>query len=410
MKNWEDIVKEKLEGYESPLPEGSLAEFRARRDAAGSQSSAKRSPFIWIVPSAVAAGLVAFFFLSQPGTPDDGMRNIQEPVSSFAVTIDSTEKTEPMPLQHLVAQAVTPKPLSQASAHQQETATESDAAQVTETETTAGQTEQAEQTGQAEQTEKNPDTGQSSGSSSVMTPVPYIPDVTTSTPIGINITPAAAAVAGGGVLAAILTPVFNTDAAVEPEGVSNIREAHSQYEDPVIGQTPVPAEPEPVPQKDEYNVTGQKHSIPLKLGLSTRIPLSERLFVTTGLEYSRYSSEINLNYSDAMRQNAHYLGIPVRLDWTLAANKRFDVYIGAGLAGDYCLGASLNWDKISRKDGLSFSLLGAGGVQVNINDHIGLYVEPELSWTAPSKNRVLATYRSDNPLMFSLAAGLRFSL
>ena len=56
MKNWEDIVKDKLEGYESPLPEGSLAEFRARRDAAGS-AAAKRSPLLWIVPTAVAAGM-----------------------------------------------------------------------------------------------------------------------------------------------------------------------------------------------------------------------------------------------------------------------------------------------------------------------------------------------------------------
>ena len=35
MRRWEDIAKDKLEGYESRLPEGSLAEFRARRDGAG---------------------------------------------------------------------------------------------------------------------------------------------------------------------------------------------------------------------------------------------------------------------------------------------------------------------------------------------------------------------------------------
>ena len=36
MNKWEDIVKDKLEGYESNLPEDSLAAFNARRATAGS--------------------------------------------------------------------------------------------------------------------------------------------------------------------------------------------------------------------------------------------------------------------------------------------------------------------------------------------------------------------------------------
>ena len=59
MKNWEDIIKEKLEGYESPLPEGSLAEFRSRRESAGSPAAKKRTPLLWILPTAVAAALAA---------------------------------------------------------------------------------------------------------------------------------------------------------------------------------------------------------------------------------------------------------------------------------------------------------------------------------------------------------------
>ena len=35
MRKWEDIVKERLEGYESALPAGSFADFRARRAESG---------------------------------------------------------------------------------------------------------------------------------------------------------------------------------------------------------------------------------------------------------------------------------------------------------------------------------------------------------------------------------------
>ena len=43
MRKWEDIVKDKLGGYESNLPEDSLAAFHARRATAGA-TKAKRFP------------------------------------------------------------------------------------------------------------------------------------------------------------------------------------------------------------------------------------------------------------------------------------------------------------------------------------------------------------------------------
>ena len=88
---------------------------------------------------------------------------------------------------------------------------------------------------------------------------------------------------------------------------------------------------------------------------------------------------------------------------------RLDVYLGGGLEADYCLGATLAGERIA-KDGFGLSLLGAGGIQLNLTKQIGLYVEPEISWTIPSESHVLQTYRSDNPVMFSLTSGLRFNI
>ena len=91
MKNWEDIIKDKLEGYESTLPEGSLAEFRARREGAGTASARKRSPLLWILPTAVAAGLATFFFLRQPDTPESPIRQTQQPSVAVAPAPESVE-------------------------------------------------------------------------------------------------------------------------------------------------------------------------------------------------------------------------------------------------------------------------------------------------------------------------------
>ena len=78
MKKWEDIVKERLEGYESTLPEGSYAAFRARRDGVAASSSKRVSPWIWGLSAAIAAGLASVLFLRFPET-DGGMETGLQP-------------------------------------------------------------------------------------------------------------------------------------------------------------------------------------------------------------------------------------------------------------------------------------------------------------------------------------------
>ena len=127
------------------------------------------------------------------------------------------------------------------------------------------------------------------------------------------------------------------------------------------------------------------------------------------MTYSLYRSKFTYSISGEKTQQAHYLGVPVRLDWTLAANRWLDVYVGAGVAGDLCLGSTLG-GKAFEKDGPAFSVLGAGGLQWNILPRLGLYLEPELSWTLPSDKQALMTYRQEHPFMFTVATGLRINL
>ena len=79
-----------------------------------------------------------------------------------------------------------------------------------------------------------------------------------------------------------------------------------------------------------------------------------------------------------------------------------------------------------RRDGFVFSLIGAGGIQLNFNKRIGLYLAPELTWSKPPKKAHLdfygdivimeegdyrlETYRTAHPFMFTVGTGLRINL
>ena len=225
---------------------------------------------------------------------------------------------------------------------------------------------------------------------------PFIPERTKAAPVKMKVGPAAGIIAGGGLLAAIIPPILGAGTKMDNAPMSDSDKP---------GGTVVLT---PDPPKDER--TGNAvHYFPLKVGLSARFPISDRLSITTGLDYSWYKSSFTYSVSGEKIQNAHYIGIPVRLDWTFASGRWLDVYLGGGLEGNYCLGATLAGDRVA-KDGFSASLLGAGGIQFKITEKLGVYIEPELSWTFTPKNQILESYRTKNPLMFSVSSGLRITI
>ena len=87
MSKWEDIVKDKLGGYESNLPEDSLAAFHARRATAGA-TKAKRFPLVWAIVPAIAAGLAAVLLLRKPTVPEEGIQMIPQPMETYSQVDD----------------------------------------------------------------------------------------------------------------------------------------------------------------------------------------------------------------------------------------------------------------------------------------------------------------------------------
>lgn len=390
MRNWEDIVKDKLEEPDGTLPESVFAEFQARRSGAAPAPAARRSPLVWVVATAVAAGLAAILLLRKPSVPEDSIRIVPQPVPTVAVASDSTavEAEEPLPVRPLIAQAPVPK-----AAAPKTVAPKAEEPEVAEPEIVEPEPVRPEVVEPAEEpTVSEPVAAEPA----VATASPFVPQDTPARSVDMHIAPAAGIVAGGGLLAALLAPIAGKGDLMSEQA--------SSYSEPSYGNPLDCNPPSFLNEVDHFT-----HTFPFKGGLSVGIPVSDRLRITTGLEYSLYQTRVSFTKSGEKKQAAHYLGVPLRLDGSLASNRWLDVYVGGGVSGDWCVGATLAGIDIPR-DGFSFSLLGAGGVQFKVTRHLGLYVEPEISWTFPSEKRVLETYRSAHPFLFSVATGLRINL
>lgn len=154
------------------------------------------------------------------------------------------------------------------------------------------------------------------------------------------------------------------------------------------------------------------HKFPLCVGLSGRFDITRRLFLTTGLDYSRYRTSFEYCTPDKQyythNQTAQYLGIPLMLNFDLIKGRHLDIYLGAGAKADCCISAKRNGEEVG-KDGVILSFQGAAGVQWNIARKVGVYFEPQMLRTLTPGTQKLDTFRTENPWMFNIATGIRIN-
>lgn len=157
--------------------------------------------------------------------------------------------------------------------------------------------------------------------------------------------------------------------------------------------------------------TDYDHFQPLSLGISVRFAFTDRFSLNTGVNYTLYSSRKKLMWSDGseetLDQRVHYIGIPVRCDWLLVDRKHFGLYLGVGAQVDKAVYAKAGTERLRDRTFL-LSVNGVLGLQYNITDRFGLYLEPEL--TGNLNRPDIKTFRSDRELMLSVRAGLRVNL
>lgn len=174
-----------------------------------------------------------------------------------------------------------------------------------------------------------------------------------------------------------------------------------------------------VEQKTEYD-----HHLPIRIGLSVAYALTDRLSISSGLTYTRLSSDIK----DASReskyigeQRLHYVGIPVNVSYKVASFRWISLYGTAGVLAEKCVSGTTdegyvenntmkytNTQDISSKP-LQMSVNAGVGIQFDFIDNVGIYAEPGLSYYFDDGSALQTIYK-EKPLNFNLNVGVRFKL
>lgn len=174
-----------------------------------------------------------------------------------------------------------------------------------------------------------------------------------------------------------------------------------------------------VEQKTEYD-----HHLPIRIGLSVAYALTDRLSISSGLTYTRLSSDIK----DASReskyigeQRLHYVGIPVNVSYKVASFRWLGLYGTAGVLAEKCVSGTTdegyvenntmkytNTHDISSKP-LQMSVNAGVGIQFDFIDNVGIYAEPGLSYYFDDGSALQTIYK-EKPLNFNLNVGVRFKL
>ena len=391
MKQLEDKIKDRLEGFESNLPEGDFAEFKALM-AASANAGTKRIPayIAWLTPVVVVAGLALFLLFGHSPQQDiimevDGSSLIAGVVETLPA--ETAEVTETESVEETAIARTNPS-ASRRIIRPDATVAVNEDRENNDSASSASEQSTSDQVGSVQQTAMNERDGEEGYS-------PFAPSSgSSSKPVSVKVGPATAGVLGGtGALAL---------ASVLPSII--------KIKDKVYGEMSAgPIGPGGNVNNPNLSIDGRTHYMPLRAGLSFRVLFTERWSLTTGLDYSWYASKSEYSLSGIHKQNAHYLGIPLRADFTIARNRWLDVYVGAGASADFCIAAFEDGKRIA-KDGIGFSLIGVGGVQFNITDNLGIFFDPTVSWNIPSNNRVLDTYKTEHPFMFTVSTGLRVTV
>ena len=156
------------------------------------------------------------------------------------------------------------------------------------------------------------------------------------------------------------------------------------------------------------NILSAHHKQPVTVGFSLRKDLRRGFAVETGLTYTLLASDMLIDGIEGqMSQKLHYVGIPVRASWNIVDTRLFTLYLLGGGAVEKCVHAKVGpYDDLEKP--WQFSLTAAVGAQYNIGRHVGVYVEPGVSYYFDDGSS-LQTIRKDKPCLFSLQAGFRLS-
>jgi hypothetical protein len=161
------------------------------------------------------------------------------------------------------------------------------------------------------------------------------------------------------------------------------------------------------------NATKTIHHIPLSFGLTFRFYFTSHWAVESGVVYTYLSSEYQYGNDYRIKQQLHYLGLPVNIVYQFFDSKRFSMYLSGG--GMFEKGISANYaiitpdSRIDNRGNIAawqWSLNGQLGGSYHFSKHFSLYVEPGVRYFFPDV-RQPESVRTERPFNFNLGFGIR---
>jgi hypothetical protein len=154
---------------------------------------------------------------------------------------------------------------------------------------------------------------------------------------------------------------------------------------------------------------------PISFGLSVNIPISSKFSVSTGVVYTRLSSDFTSIANSLVyerQQKLHYVGIPLTVQYNVWQWRGLNVYATAGGQADFNVKAYMTTEGTEtklEKDNLQWSVNAALGVQYNFIPQLGIYVEPGIKHYFDNGSHI-QNYFKHRPTNFNLQIGLRLNM
>lgn len=168
-----------------------------------------------------------------------------------------------------------------------------------------------------------------------------------------------------------------------------------------------------IPTSDLYEET--KHHQPISVGMQVGFHLLPKLKLSTGLVYTKVSSDFISGVSDSRTvstQDLHYIGIPLNLSYSVWEYKGLHTYVTAGGEGAVNIKNHTETDgevKESKRDKMQWSTNASVGIQYDFIPQLGVYVEPGMKYYFDNGSQIENIFK-DKKLNFNIQFGLRFNI
>lgn len=168
-----------------------------------------------------------------------------------------------------------------------------------------------------------------------------------------------------------------------------------------------------IPTSDLYEKT--KHHQPISVGMQVGFHLLPKLKLSTGLVYTKASSDFISGVSDTRTvstQDLHYIGIPLNLSYSVWEYKGLHTYVTAGGEGAVNIKNHTETDgevKDSKRDKMQWSTNASVGIQYDFIPQLGVYVEPGMKYYFDNGSQIENIFK-DKKLNFNIQFGLRFNI